>query len=419
MGDYMWYLFSRSQERMVEPITACGNGIRPDHVRYKQRFIEEYMSDQVFRRRWSVWIAESLLEKFPELNKKWSYDYGVVCKGLEMVYSLTGDERYLNYIRRCMDHFLTEDGIRYYDADSCNLDNLNNGKTLLFLYDQTGEEKYADGAKLLARQFSIQPRTSQGGFWHKKIYPYQMWLDGLYMGQPFYAEMISRFGIKDSFEDVLLQFDLIEEHLRDETTGLLYHGFDERRQMYWADRETGRSANFWSRSIGWYACALVDTLDFVTDEEGRKRLIGYVQRLADALLRFRSREKGVWFQVVDMEGRYGNYAEASGSAMYTYFLLKAIRKGYISADHFSEAKSAFYALVREFIEIDSQGLPDLHGTVYGAGLGGDTLRDGSYEYYVSEPRQKNHLHGIGAFMMAASELEMHGLNLRSSDHEDC
>lgn len=361
--------------------------------------------DQVFGRRWSVWMADSLLEKFPFLNKKWSYDYGVVCKGLEMTYDLTGEIRYLDYIRSVMDYFLADGSIKYYDAQSCNLDNLNNGKTLVFLYDQTGDEKYADAAKLLSKQFDIHPRTSQGGFWHKKIYPYQMWLDGLYMGQPFYAQMIKDFGIRDDFDDVLLQFDLIEEHLRDDVSGLLYHGWDEKREMYWADKNTGRSANFWSRSIGWYACALVDTLDYVTDETGRSRLIGYVQKLAEALARFQSDKTGVWYQVVDQEDRFGNYAEASGSSMFTYFLLKAIRLGYIRDDYFAFAKKAFYSLVREFIEVDCQGLLNIHGTVYGAGLGGDTVRDGSYDYYVSEPRQTNHLHGIGAFMMAAVEME--------------
>lgn len=361
--------------------------------------------DQVFGRRWSVWMADSLLEKFPILNKKWSYDYGVVCKGLEMTYDLTGDIKYFDYIRNVMDYFLADGSIRYYDAQSCNLDNLNNGKALVFLYDQTCDEKYSDAAKLLAKQFDIHPRTSQGGFWHKKIYPYQMWLDGLYMGQPFYAQMIKEFGIRDDFDDVLLQFDLIEEHLRDDVTGLLYHGWDEKREMYWADKNTGRSANFWSRSIGWYACALVDTLDYVTDETGRSRLIGYVQKLAEALARFQSDKTGVWYQVVDQEDRFGNYAEASGSSMFTYFLLKAIRLGYIRDDYFAFAKKAFYSLVREFIEVDCQGLLNIHGTVYGAGLGGDTVRDGSYDYYVSEPRQTNHLHGIGAFMMAAVEME--------------
>ncbi len=364
------------------------------------------MSKQVFGRRWSVWMADTVLAKFPELRNRWAYDYGVVCKGLEMVCEHTGDEKYFDYIKSNMNHFLLEDGgIRYYDREQFNIDYVNNGKVLLHLYKKTGEEKYANAAHLLRSQLNDHPRTSEGGFWHKLVYPNQMWLDGLYMGQPFYAEYIKEFEPEKSHEDVVRQFKLIDTHSKDAKTHLLYHGWDEKRECFWADKETGLSANFWGRSIGWYSCALVDTLDYLTEEADRKALIEMVKDLAETLVKYQSKSKGVWYQVVDKEECDGNYPEASCSCMFTYFLLKSIRKGYIDSSYFEKAKKSFYGVIREFIEVDQQALLNLHGTVYVSGLGGDKLRDGSYDYYTSEPRQTNNLLGVGAFLMASVEME--------------
>jgi len=365
------------------------------------------MGQQVFGRRWSVWMADTVLSKFPELRNRWAYDYGVVCKGLEKVYELTNDERYLKYIKDNMDHFLLEDGsIRYYDLQAYNLDYVNNGKTLLYLYKKTNDNKYASAAHLLKKQLEEHPRTSEGGFWHKNVYPHQMWLDGLYMAQPFYAEYIDLFDEEKSYEDVVLQFKLIDKHSKDKKTHLLYHGWDESKECFWADKETGLSANFWGRSIGWYACALVDTLDYVESEADKETLITMVKDLADALIQVQSKEYGVWYQVIDKAECNGNYREASCSCMFAYFLLKAIRKGYIDTSYLECAKKAYYGIIHEFIEVDEKGLLNLKGTVYVSGLGGDKLRNGSYDYYISEPRQINNLLGIGAFLMASVEMEM-------------
>ncbi len=385
-------------------------------------------------------MADSVLDRFPTLNDRWSYDYGVIWKGLEKVYELTGDERYFNYIKENMDSFLLPDGsIRGYDAGMHNLDYINNGKTLLYLYRKTGDNKYAAAAGLLRKQLDTQPRNSLGGFWHKQVYPYQMWLDGLYMAEPFYAEYLSflehadvskpcspsvsnraatdgcsaaddhttenNSGSDRIFDDVILQFRLIDEHLKDPKTHLLYHGWDERRECFWADPETGLSANFWGRSIGWYACALVDTLDYLTNKDDRQVLISMVEDLAKALTAVRSPRTGVWYEVPNMAEDPANYPEASCSCMFTYFLLKAVRKGYISKEYYETAKKAFYSIIREFIEVEQDNMLTLKGTVYGAGLGGDTIRDGSYEYYTGEPRKNNHPLGIGPFLMAATELE--------------
>lgn len=364
------------------------------------------MAQQIFGRRWSVWMADTVCKKFPELRNRWAYDYGVVCKGMEKVYELTKDAKYFEYIKNNVDHFLLEDGsIRYYDQSAYNLDYLNNGKSLLFLYNQTGEDKYKNAATLLRQQLNNHPRTSEGGFWHKKMYANQMWLDGLYMAQPFYAEYMHLFEKEADFSDVIKQFKLIDKNLRDEQTNLLYHGWDEKRACFWADKKTGRSSNFWGRSVGWYACALVDTLDYLEQEENREILICMIRSLADGLVKVQSEQSGVWYQVLDKEDRYGNFKEASCSCMFTYFLLKAIRKGYISKEYYEHAKKAFYGIIREFVEVDEDAFLNLKDTVYVSGLGGDQLRDGSFEYYTSEPKQINNLLGIGAFLMASAEME--------------
>ncbi len=367
---------------------------------------EQNVEKRIFGRKWSVWMADSVIKKFPELRNRWAYDYGVLCKGLELVYGHTKKQEYYDYIKANMDYFVQSDGtIRFYDMDAFNLDFVNNGKTILYLYHTTGDKKYAKAAHLLREQLRKQPRTSEGGFWHKKRYPNQMWLDGLYMAEPFYAEYIRTFEPDASCEDILTQFRLTDTHLKDAKTHLLYHGWDESRTCFWADKETGRSLSFWGRSMGWYACALVDVLDYLNDGGAREELIRMVRDLAEAVTNVQSVKTSVWYQVCDKENQYGNYPEASCSCMFTYFLAKAVRKGYIGRKYFQNAKRAFYGLIREFIEVDEQAFLNLKGTVYVSGLGGDPFRDGSYEYYISEPKQLNNLLGIGAFLMACSELE--------------
>ncbi len=368
--------------------------------------MEQNIEKRIFGRSWAIWMADSVLVKFPKLRNRWAYDYGVVCKGLELVYEYTKNINYFNYIQSNMDYFLLPDGsIRFYDKSSFSLDFVNNGKILLYLYKVTGEECYADAAHLLREQLRFQPRTSENGFWHKQCYPHQMWLDGVYMAEPFYAQYISMFEKEIAQEDVFLQFRLIDKYLKDEKSHLLYHGWDESRTCFWANKKTGCSSSFWGRSLGWYACALVDTLDYIKNISQREELICMIQDLAEAIIKVQSPKTKVWYQVLDQEERYGNYAEASCSCMFTYFLLKAIRKKYISAAYYENAKSAFYGIIREFIEVDEHALLNLKGTVYVAGLGGDFLRDGSYDYYISEPKQVNNLLGIGAFLMASVELD--------------
>lgn len=343
----------------------------------------------------------------PGRPAKWSYDLGVILKGMEYVWKSTGKVEYFNYIKKSMDFYVREDGSIYqYSQKEFNIDYINNGKNILLLYEVTGQEKYKKAADLLRSQLNSHPRTKEGGFWHKKIYPWQMWLDGLYMGQPFYAEYAKIFGEPEAFNDVVRQFVLMEKNARDAKTGLLYHGYDESREQRWANKETGRSPNFWSRSLGWYGMALVDALDHIpANHPGRDSLIGILNRFAAAVVKVQYPKNGLWYQVTDMPEREGNYPEASASCMLTYTLAKGVRKGYLPASYMKAAEKAYEGIKKEFVHKRADGSVYLSGTVMVSGLGGNPYRDGSYEYYLSEKVIDNDPKGIGAFILCAVEME--------------
>ena len=339
---------------------------------------------------------------------KWTYDHGLVLKGIESVWLSTGDGDYFRFIQQSMDHFVANDGtIRTYSVEEYNIDHINPGRNLLLLYKVTGQEKYRKAAELLRSQLTTHPRTSDGGFWHKKIYPSQMWLDGLYMGEPFYAEYSATFHDDKAFDDIAKQFVLMEQHSRDAKTGLLYHGWDESRKQRWANPTTGRSPNFWGRAMGWYAMALVDTLDyFPKDHPQRAELIAILNRLAKAITNYQDPATGLWYQVVDKGKEKGNYLESSVAAMVVYALAKGVRNGYLPNNYSTVAQRAYRGMVDRFIKTDANGQVNFEGTVSVAGLGGNPYRDGSYEYYLREKVVTNDPKGVGAFLLAASEMEI-------------
>lgn len=368
--------------------------------------------------KWSERMALSEMERFPEAwqldfhtKPKWSYTQGLVLKGFEKLYEKSGKEKYYDYIQTFADTMVNAEGeILTYDMEKFNIDMINPGKVLLYLYGNTQKEEYLIALKTLRKQLDGHPRTSEGGFWHKKIYPWQMWLDGLYMGQPFYAEYAKTFEDKEtakrSFDDIALQFRQIQKHSRDEKTGLLYHGWDESREQKWADKETGTSSHFWSRALGWYAMALVDVLDyFPEDHPARKDLITYLNQLAEAVSNFQDEDSGLWYQVVDMGGREGNYLEASGSCMFTYSLAKGVRKGYLPESYLDIAKKGYQGVIDHLIEIEDNGVVNLTRVCAVAGLGGNPYRSGSYEYYINEKIRSNDPKGTGPFILASLELD--------------
>lgn len=351
---------------------------------------------------------DSLMHNNGTKNAGWSYDIGLYLEAIANVYARTGEQKYFDYIVHTMDNFIGEDGsIRYYKQESYNIDYVRNGKTLLYLYEKTGKDKYLKAAQYVRKQLDAHPRTSEGGFWHKKVYPHQMWLDGLYMGQPFYANYSKMFNQTKNFDDVALQFILMEKNARDVKSGLLYHGWDESKEQAWANKETGQSPNFWGRAMGWYGVGLVDVLDyFPLEHPKRQQLIAILNRYTEAVSKVQDKDNGLWYQVLDKAKEKGNYPEASASSMFVYTFAKASRLGYISKKYQQLASKGFAGIKANFLERDAAGMLHLNGTVQVSGLGGTPYRNGSFDYYISEPVIQDDAKGMGAFILAANEIQL-------------
>jgi unsaturated rhamnogalacturonyl hydrolase len=339
------------------------------------------------------------------LDDKWDYKWGVVAKGLIELWSATGDRRYFDHVQRSVDAFVGADGrIATYDREQFSLDFINPGKVLFDLFRETGDGRYRDALEILREQLRAQPRTASGSFWHKKIYPDQMWLDGVYMASPFLARYGATFGEPAVFDDVVRQFTLAYEHTIDAKTGLLYHAIDERRTQPWADPKTGRSPSMWARALGWYGMALVDVLDILTDDGQRRTLIDLLERTMRAVVNVQD-GSGLWWQVLDKGGTPGNFLEESASAMFVYALAKGVRQGHLPDEHRRLALRGYDAIVERFVHAGPDGNVDVSGCCVGTGLGGTPDRDGSFEYYAKRAVATNDHHGVGAFLLAAVEVE--------------
>lgn len=338
---------------------------------------------------------------------RWTYDQSVILRGIEGLWRETGEKKYFDYIQKSMDFFVDDNGnIRTYRPDEYTLDNVAPGKNLMLLYNVTGKEKYLKAVQTLRKQLQEQPRTKEGGFWHKKVYPSQMWLDGLYMAEPFYVDYAKTFHEDTAFKDIARQFILMDKNAIDKKTGLLYHGYDESRQQKWADKSTGRSPNFWARAMGWYGMGLVDVLElFPVNHPERKELVQILNSYAKAVSKVQDAKTGLWWDVLDMPGKEKNYLEASASSMFVYTLAKGVRLGYLPQSYLAIAKKGYDGILKTFIKTEN-GLTNLHGTVSVSGLGGNPYRDGSFDYYMSEKVVVNDPKGVGAFIQAANEMEM-------------
>lgn len=365
---------------------------------------------------WAERTALSVMQRSPEawamrdyklLEKpQWAYTYGLVLLGFQRLYEKTGEQQYLDYAKAYVDQLIDEqDKIKGYNIADFNIDSINSGKLLFLLHDKYKDPRYLTAMQTLRQQLEWQPRTRSGGLWHKLIYPWQMWLDGLYMGAPYYAQYAQQFNEGDkAFDDIAHQFILIESKTRDAQSGLLYHAWDESTSQLWADDKTGLSPHFWSRAMGWYAMALVDVLDYFPEEhKDRKELIVILNRLADALVKVQHKS-GLWYQVTDQGDRYGNYLEASGSAMFAYAFAKGARKGYLPARFKKAADKTFDGLLKNLVVVDKQKQVHLTQICGSAGLGGDPYRPGTFAYYVGEAIRVDDAHGVGPFILAALEL---------------
>lgn len=401
---------SRKQSYFMSILMACFMTITSCKVTSQEPAKEIVIGKNA---KWSDKMALTLMKRHPESymiddakKPKWDYVHALVLHSIEELYKKNPDPRYKAYVRSYVDQFVQADGsITTYEFEKYNIDLVLPGRLLFDVYASSKEDKYLKALQLIRKQLSEQPRTQSGGFWHKQIYPNQMWLDGLYMGEPFYAEYTAKFENGKSFDDIAKQFELIQLKATDPKTGLLYHGWDESKQMPWANKETGNSPNFWSRSLGWYAMALVDVLDYMPkDHPKRKELIQYLNNVSEALLKFQDKS-GLWYQVTDKGGEKDNYLEASGSAMFSYAFAKGANKGYLPSKFKKAANKAFDGLTTVLIKkVDQDGGITLTNCCQVAGLGGNPYRDGSYEYYVNERKKDNDPKATGPFILAALEL---------------
>jgi unsaturated rhamnogalacturonyl hydrolase len=321
----------------------------------------------------------------------------------------------LAYVRRSMDQFVKPDGaIDGYELKEYNIDAISQGRLLFPLAERTRDARYRLAAGRLREQLRTQPRTAEGGFWHKQIYPQQMWLDGLYMGQPFYAQYATRFAgaaERDSiFDDVAKQFLLVARHTRDARTGLMYHAWDAARVQKWADSSTGLSANFWARAMGWYMVAVVETLDYLPlTHPARGAIIRTLQDAAAGVARVQDPLTGMWWDILDAPNRAGNYLESSASAMFVYALAKGARRGYLAPSFRDVATRGFDGMLANVVVDASYGV-SLVNICQVSGVGGalrkdGSFRDGSFGYYISEPVVSDDYKGVGPFILAALELQ--------------
>lgn len=363
--------------------------------------------------KWSDRMALSVIKRAPQAwqvdnneKPKWDYKLGLLITSFEKLHQKTNNPVYADYIKAYGETVINPSGeIMNYKLEDYNIDYVNPGKFLFELYKRTNDNRYLTAMQTLRKQLETHPRTNSGGFWHKKIYPYQMWLDGLYMGTPFYARYTVEFDSGKDLDDVAKQFEQIHLHTLDKKTGLLFHAWDESKQMPWANKETGTSPNFWSRSIGWYMMALVDVLDYMPKEHPkRKELIQYLNDISKAVAKYQDKS-GLWYQVTDAGNKEGNYLEASGSEMFVYAFAKGANKGYLPLSYKKLAVKGFDAITKKLITVDADGEIHITQVCASAGLGGNPYRDGSFEYYIKEKIKTDNSHGLGPFILAALEVE--------------
>ena len=344
------------------------------------------------------------IEKIREGSKStWNYIDGCMIKAIIELFLITRNHRYLDFADAFTGRFVREDGsIESYDPKEYNLDHVNAGKTLFDLYKLTGKEKYRRAMDTVYSQLKEQPRTSTGNFWHKKIYPHQIWLDGLYMAQPFYMQ--AEYNGCKNCEDSYQQFLQVYGRMRDPLNGLYYHAYDDSRQMFWCDKVTGLSENFWLRAMGWYAMALIDTMEVMPESMAcqKARLNAIYKELIDAMLPYQDQATGMWYQVVNRGGIAPNYLEESGSAIFAYAIMKSVRLHYLPEEYFKYGQKAFDGICSTYLS-EKDGSLQLGGICLVAGLGNTDMREGTFEYYMREPVVENEAKGIAPLILAYIE----------------
>ena len=370
-----------------------------------REMIERYLLELIRRStpEKTAWNMEKIREG---AEIKWNYIDGCMLTALLTMTGITGDDRYAAFAERVGDSFVREDGsIRTFSPEKHALDDYNESRILFPLAKRTGQDKYRKAAEQQYRYLMEQPRTWEGNFWHKQIYPDQVWLDGTYMALPFLATYQREMGDGD-YSDIIGQLRTVRKRMRDPGTGLYYHGYDASRKAFWADPETGLSQNFWLRADGWFACALADLAEIIpADRPERAEIAEMLAELAAAVVKYMDPETGMYMQVIDQGNREGNYPETSGSAMMAYAMLKGARLGVLDSGYGVRGRKTFKGITEGFLAV-REGMPELTNICLVAGLGPENnrRRDGTYEYYISEPVVSNDAKGAAPYVMAYTEI---------------
>ena len=363
---------------------------------------------------WSVRMAESEMIRTPKgwqldfsTAPKWNYCHGLVLQSMMDVYDRYGDKKFYDYALAYADTMVQNDGsIMTYKVDDYTFDRLNSGRILFRIYEQEKQEKYKKAMDLLRTQFDGHPRNDDGGFWHKKVYENQVWLDGVYMSMPYYAEYAFRNNDVDVYQDIVNQFRTVAKHTYDAGNDVYRHACDVSKRQKWADPVTGQSQHCWGRAMGWFAMACVDVLDFMPEHEpGREEILAILEKLVKQIKARQDTKTGVWYQVIDRSGDEGNYLEATCSTMFVYTLLKAVRNGYIDPSYKDVAEKGYRGILKEFVKVDENGIVSIEKCCAVAGLGGKNNRSGDYQYYLNEPIRANDPKAVGPFILASLEWE--------------
>ncbi|MCU0362403.1 MAG: glycoside hydrolase family 88 protein [Bacteroidales bacterium] len=361
--------------------------------------------------KWSLKMANTVLATSDSLiyyvdrKPKWAYDVALLGMAVDRLGTI--DRKYSDYMKAWVDYFVRPDGsVIDYRMSEYNLDRILPGRNILTLYKRDPGPGYREAMDGFIEQLRTHPKTNSGGYWHKKIYPWQMWLDGIFMASTYMVQYAAAFNAPEWYDVATAQTKMIYEKTLDPSSGLLMHAWDESRTQKWCDPLTGKSLYPWSRAMGWYIMAITDILEYLpADHPDRAALIGILRNCCNALVKVRDPQSGIWYQVLNQGGRQGNYLEGSGSAMYAYVFALGARKGYLDPSYRKIAEEAFDGIVKELITIDARGMIEFRNICGGCGLGGNPYRDGSYEYYVNEKRIVNDTKGVAPFILAAIELD--------------
>ena len=349
--------------------------------------------------------VDSALEACTPESLRWNYENGLILRAILEASSRYLEHRYDDLIRKLVDVLVAPDGtIKGYRREEYNLDQINAGKVVFDVWAASGDLRYERALETLMAQLSLHPRTDSGSFWHKKIYPYQVWLDGLYMFGPFYARYAREFSWPELLDDLCSQFSHVEATMKDQASGLYVHAWDESRRQQWADPVTGLSPHVWGRAMGWLSMALIDTLEYLpADHSCAAKIAAMFRDLLRAVASAQD-SSGLWFQVMDCPDRAGNYLEESASSMFAYSMFKGMRTGLLDQGEFDgKANRALDGIASRFLAKDNSGRLHIHGICKVAGLGGDPYRDGSFAYYIGEPVVSDDYKGSGPLILALCE----------------